>query len=267
VSDPFAGLANGLTMLLEVDAGEVFGDGLMRAWLAGQDEVAAALLDDAHDRLAGIEIVAKIDRPETGNARAMAGQPALGGGPFAILFFRPVLRRDELRRQRQDLGVTGRDHTGTEKGVEILHAAIRAPARRALRAADLARTEVLGAVERDQQSAVQALERRQAAAMLSNPLMNSRSKAAGELPSSIWRIWLSLAIAAMPSRVWQFDRPCPSASARWCPRNEGLCMKNTENAAMSAIVYRHACPWRLSSSPAQTSLSSDSSSSSALMPL
>ena len=92
----------------------------------------------------------------------MAGQPALGGGPFAILFFRPVLRRDELRRQRQDLGVTGRDHTGAEKGVEILHPAIRAPARRALRATDLARTKVLGAVERDQQLAVQALERRQA---------------------------------------------------------------------------------------------------------
>ena len=73
-----------------------------------------------------------------------------------------VLRRDELGRQRQDLGVARRDHTGTEKGVEILHAAIRAPALRALRAADLARTEVLGAVEGDQQSAVQALERRQA---------------------------------------------------------------------------------------------------------
>src|SRR3954468_9206026 len=162
VSDPFAALANGLTMLLELDAGEIFSDGLMRAWLAGQDEVAAALLDDAHDRLAGIEIVATIDRPETGDTGLMAGQPALGGGPFAILFFRPVLRRDELGRQRQDPGVTGRDHTGAEKGVEILHAAIRAPARRALRTADLARTEVLGAVERDQQSAVQALERRQA---------------------------------------------------------------------------------------------------------
>jgi hypothetical protein len=68
--------------------------------------------------------------------------------------------------------------------------------------------------------------------------MNRPSKAPGALPSSISRMWLSLGIAAMPSRVWQFDWPCPSASARWCPRNEGLCMKNTENAAkpMSAMV-------------------------------
>jgi hypothetical protein len=66
--------------------------------------------------------------------------------------------------------------------------------------------------------------------------MNRPSKAPGELPSSIWRMWLSLGMAAMPSRVRQFDRPCPSANARWCPRNDGLCMKNTENAAMSAMV-------------------------------
>src|SRR3954451_2999035 len=45
-------------------------------------------------------------------------------------------------------------------------------------------------------------------------------------------------------------------------------MKNTENAAkpMSAIVYRHVCPWRLSTRPAQTSFRSDRSSSSAFMP-
>ena len=57
-------------------------------------------------------------------------------------------------------------------------------------------------------------------------------------------MWLSLGIAAMPNRVWQFDRPCPSASARWCPRNDGLSMKNTENAArpMSAMVYRRPAP-------------------------
>src|SRR5690348_1772636 len=45
-------------------------------------------------------------------------------------------------------------------------------------------------------------------------------------------------------------------------------MKNTENAArpMSAIVYRHVCPWRSSTRPAQTSFRSDRSSSSAFMP-
>ena len=99
----------------------------------------------------------------------MAGQPALGGGPLAVLLLRPVLGRDELGRQRQDLGVAGRDHAGTEKGVEIFRAAVRAPARRALRAADLARAEVLGAVERDQQPAAQALERRRPSARRWSP--------------------------------------------------------------------------------------------------
>jgi hypothetical protein len=116
-------------VLLEVDAGEVFGDGLVRARLAGQDEAAAALLDGLDDRLAGMEVVAEVDRPEAGDAGAVAGQPALGGGALAILFFRPVLGHDELGRQRQDLGMAGRDHAGAEKGVEILRAAIRAPSR------------------------------------------------------------------------------------------------------------------------------------------
>jgi transglutaminase/protease-like cytokinesis protein 3 len=95
---------------------------------------------------------------------------------------------------------------------------------------------MLGAVERDQQP--RRWNGARPAAVVSRPLRNSPSKAAGEVPSSIWRMWLSLGIAAIPNRVWQFDRPCPSASVRWCPRNDGLCMKNTENAAkpMSAMV-------------------------------
>src|SRR3954462_14641084 len=155
---------------------------------------------------------------------------------------------------------------------------------------------MLGAVERDQQPAVQALEWRKGIGRGNalHPLDEQPVEGAGRVavehladvvvardggrcangasgreahrsPKS--ERDLRAKVAAMPSRVWQFDRPCPSASARWCPRNDGLCMKNTENAAMSAIVYRHACPRRLSSSPVQTFLSSDSSSSSALMPL
>src|SRR3954468_23671387 len=190
-----AALDDGLPVLREVDAGEVFGDGLVRVRLAGQDEAAAALPDGLDDRLAGVELVAQVDRPEAGDAGAMAGQPALGGGALAILLASAVLGRDELRRQRQDLGMAGGDHTGAQEGVETLHAAIRAPACRALWAADLARTVVLGAVERDQQPTAQALERRKAAATVSSALMNRPSKAPGELPSSIWRMWLSLGMA------------------------------------------------------------------------
>ena len=53
-------------------------------------------------------------------------------------------------------------------------------------------------------------------------LKNNGSNASGGAPSSIWRIQASVGMAVMPNRVWQFDRPCPSSSARWWPRNEGL---------------------------------------------
>ena len=152
-----------LAVLLEVDAGEVLGDGLVRGGLAGEDEVAAGVADGAGERLAGVEVVAEIDRAEAGEGGPMRGEPALGGGALAILLLRPVLRRDELRRPGQDLGVARRHQAGAEEGVEVLDAAIRAAAARALRAADLARAEVLAAVERDQQPPVQAVEGRQPA--------------------------------------------------------------------------------------------------------
>ena len=56
---------NDLTVLGQFGAVEVLGDRLVRAWLAGQDEGAAAGLDGLGDRLAGIhKVVAKMDRPE-----------------------------------------------------------------------------------------------------------------------------------------------------------------------------------------------------------
>jgi hypothetical protein len=113
-----AALDDGPPVLRKVDAGEMFGDGLVRARLAGQNETAAALLDGLDDRLVSIEIVAEVDRPEPGDAGAVVDQPALGGGALAILLLAPVLGGDELRRQRQDLGVAGRDHAGAEKGVK-----------------------------------------------------------------------------------------------------------------------------------------------------
>ena len=91
----------------------------------------------------------------------MPGQPAFRSVAFAILLLGPVLRRDELRRQGQDLLVAGGHHAGTQEGVEVFRAAVRAPARRTLRAFDLARAEVLGPIERDWHSPIQALERRQ----------------------------------------------------------------------------------------------------------
>jgi hypothetical protein len=45
-------------------------------------------------------------------------------------------------------------------------------------------------------------------------------------------MWLSLGISAISNSVWQLERPQPSSNRRCCARNDGLCMKKTENAAM-----------------------------------
>jgi len=95
-------LMNDLTVLGQFGAVEVLGDRLVRAWLAGQDEGAAAGLNRLGNRLAGIKVVAEIDRPERRQGSTNAGQPTLGRGTFAVLLFRSVPGRDERRRQRQD---------------------------------------------------------------------------------------------------------------------------------------------------------------------
>src|SRR5664279_928555 len=104
--------------------------------------------------------------PRTTDRIAVFGQPALGGVAFAILLLRPVLRRNEFRRQWQDLLVAGCDNASTEEGVEVFRAAIRAPPCRALRTFDLARAVMLGPVQRHWRPPAEALERRQRAGRL-----------------------------------------------------------------------------------------------------
>ncbi|MDQ2762545.1 MAG: hypothetical protein M3Y22_03360 [Pseudomonadota bacterium] len=43
------------------------------------------------------------------------------------------------------------------------------------------------------------------------------------------RMWLSVGIAVMPHRLWQFDGLRPSCSPRWYDRNDSD-MKNSEKA-------------------------------------
>src|ERR1700722_5172479 len=159
VGRALAAFADGLTMLLQFGALQVLGNGLMRSWLAGEDEVAAGILDGGNVRLAGKQIVTEIDRPKAGEGGAVPSQPALGGIAFAILLLRPVLRRDKFRRQGQDLLVARCDHAGTQESVEVFGAAIGTPPRRALFAFDLTRTEMLGSVQRDQHPPIQTMER------------------------------------------------------------------------------------------------------------
>src|SRR3954452_16795078 len=118
----------------------------MRSWLAGEDEVAAGILDRGNVRLAGKQVVTEIDRLQVSEGGAVAGQPALGGVALAVLLLRPVLRRDEFRQQRQDLLVGGSDHAGSEDGVEVFGQAICAPPPQTLLALVLERAEVLCAI-------------------------------------------------------------------------------------------------------------------------
>lgn len=43
-------------------------------------------------------------------------------------------------------------------------------------------------------------------------------------------MWLSVGIACMPNRLWQFDAVPPSCSPCWWDRKDSLCMKNSEKA-------------------------------------
>jgi hypothetical protein len=59
-----ATLADGLPVVLQRGAVQVLGDGRVRGRLAGEDEVAAGVLDGGGNRLAGKQIVAEVDRPQ-----------------------------------------------------------------------------------------------------------------------------------------------------------------------------------------------------------
>lgn len=71
----------------------------------------------------------------------------------------------------------------------------------------------------------------------------------------------------MPNKLWQFERPCPSSSRRWRAKNEGLCMKNTENADMpkSAMLYWPFAPRRPSGNVSKHARNDPSKSSSSRM--
>ncbi len=182
--------AHDLLVPVEFHPVEIFADGLMGLRLADKDEVAARSLHGGADRLAGEQIIAEIDRPQATDGRAVGDQPTLGRGMLAVLLVGTVLRDDKLRRQGQNAGMTGRHQSGTEKAVEILHLAIRPAAMRALRTMQLARAEMLGAVQGDQHPSTQTAERSQPICSLDCPTARSNSarKCSGATPSSICRM-------------------------------------------------------------------------------
>ena len=62
---------------------------------------------------------------------------------------------------------------------------------------------------------------------------NCPSKCAVGTPSRSARMWLSQGMRSRPNKVCALERVRASASARWCARNDGDCMKNTDSAAMA----------------------------------
>ena len=187
-----AAVADGLAVLRENDARQVLAESGMRLRLAGEQEVSTHRLDRHADGLTGEQIVAEIDRLEMGISWAAGGQPAAGGSRLAVLLLVPVLRHDELRRQRQHMGVARRHHRCAEEAVEVFDPAVAALPARTLRAMDLARGEVLRSVERDQHVTAQTPERLEAATrlglrddLLEQPVEPSWRRAVQHLPDVV----------------------------------------------------------------------------------
>ena len=76
--------------------------------------------------------------------------PTFDGVALAVLFLGAILRRHELGKQRDDLGVPGRHDRRRQHGVIALDLAVGALARQAMRAAELLRTEIFRSIPGDQ---------------------------------------------------------------------------------------------------------------------
>ena len=148
-----------------LDAARPVHQGRVRAGLGNEQEVGFKSPDRLAKRLVGIEIIAQVDRLRAGQARAMAGQPAPHRAALAVLLFRSVLGRDELRRQGQR-AIVARRHQDPAEHLMIelpasgpgLSASIAPLALGALGAGDLERAMVLGPIQGDQNTPVKALE-------------------------------------------------------------------------------------------------------------
>jgi hypothetical protein len=131
----------------------------VRGLLGGEDEVVAGFDEPLDDALAGEQIVGQVHRAQELEARGMLHEPAFDGVALAILLFGAVLFGDELRRERDDLRMSRRDHGRSQHGMIALDLAVAPLARVATRAGDLLAAEILGSVEGDERSAAEPPER------------------------------------------------------------------------------------------------------------
>ena len=144
---------------------------LVRVGFADEEEVGSEIENEAAEGLAAVQVVAQDDRALGAQLGEMAGQPALGGVAFTVLFLdllgefgaaggRVLLGLDEGGQERQHAVLAVGDDGRREHGVEALHGLVSAHvAGRALFAtAGIRATMHQDAVERDQEATAEAFK-------------------------------------------------------------------------------------------------------------
>ena len=155
--------------LFQLDALMVFVQGGKFGFLGGEDEVGTMLLDNGlANRLAGVQGIAEIYRPEGLVSGRIVIQPSFQCAEFAVLLGGIVLRLNELRPQRHHAVVTGGHQRGRKDSMKILNLASGAAGSSAAQLAmHLGRAMKLGAVQRDQASLAQPAKRFQSSRLFS----------------------------------------------------------------------------------------------------
>ena len=110
---------------------------LVRGLLAGEDEIVAVGREPLDHALTGEEIVAQIHRSQGLQARAVLVEPAFDRVALAVLLLGAVLFDDELRCERDDLGMSRCDNRRAQHGMIAFDLAVATLARLAMRAGDL----------------------------------------------------------------------------------------------------------------------------------
>ena len=88
----------------------------------------------------------------------MLVEPAFDGVAFAVLLLGAVRLDDELRRERDDLGMSGRDDGRSQHGMVALDLAVAALARLTMEAGYLLAAKILGPVGGDEGSPAEPAE-------------------------------------------------------------------------------------------------------------
>lgn len=120
---------------------------------AGEEKMEVMQQHLPAEGLMGVKIVAQQRVVAGGVTLGVGGQPAFGGGDFAVLFLVSVLRRDEFGPQRQDLGMAGAHNDRSDGAVVISQLPVGMLDARAIGAVKVLGTEIPGGIQRDKTGA------------------------------------------------------------------------------------------------------------------